>query len=47
MAGWREITAEFAGTAILLALGISAIVAGSATDSPVVTAIPATTCGGC
>lgn len=40
MAGWREIIAEFAGTAFLLALGISAIVAGFATGSPVVTAIP-------
>ena len=40
MAGWREITAEFAATAILLALSVSAIVAGFATGSPIVTAIP-------
>ncbi|GAA4612877.1 aquaporin [Actinoallomurus liliacearum] len=40
MAGWREITAEFAGMAILLALVISVAVAGFATGSPVVTAVP-------
>jgi aquaporin Z len=40
MVGWREIIAEFAGTTILLALAISAVVAGFATGSPVVTAVP-------
>ncbi|ETK32745.1 hypothetical protein [Microbispora sp. ATCC PTA-5024] len=40
MARWREIIAEFAATAILLALSVSTIVAGFATGSPVVTTIP-------
>ncbi|MCO5999082.1 MIP/aquaporin family protein [Actinoallomurus rhizosphaericola] len=40
MAGWREVIAEFAATAILLALTVSAIVVGFATGSPIVTAIP-------
>ena len=40
MAGWREITAEFAGTALLLLLVVSATVAGFAPGSPLVDTVP-------
>lgn len=40
MAGWREITAEFAGTALLLLLVVSVTVAGFAPGSPIVDTVP-------
>ncbi|GLY75374.1 aquaporin [Actinoallomurus iriomotensis] len=40
MVGWREVAAEFAGTALLLLLAVSAIVAGFAAGSPIVGAVP-------
>ncbi|MBF8188876.1 aquaporin [Nonomuraea sp. K274] len=40
MAGWREVTAEFAGMALLLLLVVSAIVAGFAPGSPLVDTVP-------
>ncbi len=40
MIGWRELAAEFAGTALLLLLGVSAIVVNFSTASPVIDAVP-------
>ncbi|MEU1465871.1 aquaporin [Streptomyces sp. NPDC005727] len=40
MTGWREMAAEFTGTALLLLLGLSAVVADFAAHSPVVAAVP-------
>ncbi|MGW3151153.1 aquaporin [Streptomyces sp. NPDC001177] len=40
MTGWREMAAEFTGTALLLLLGLSAVVADFAARSPVVAAVP-------
>jgi aquaporin Z len=40
MMGWRELAAEFVGTALLLVLGLSAVVADFSPGSPIVTAIP-------
>ncbi|MGW7257403.1 aquaporin [Streptomyces sp. NPDC054834] len=38
--GWREMAAEFTGTALLLLAGLSAVVVGFAPASPVVAAVP-------
>ncbi|KAB8191929.1 aquaporin family protein [Nonomuraea phyllanthi] len=40
MVSWREVAAEFAGTALLLLLVVSAIVAGFAPGSPLVETVP-------